>query len=321
MRKRYTAQFKAQVVQEILKEEKTLNQLATEHSVHPNQLKRWKVTALEGLPNLFSQDAKAVQTIAAHEQQVTELYAEIGRLTTKLTWLKKKLVPLPRAERLALLEREQPELPLTTQAALLNLNRSGLYYEPRPVPPAEVAIKHAIDAICTQYPFYGSRRITVELREHRQLVVARETVQRYMREMGLAAVYPGLNLSRRNPEPKIYPYLLRNVTAAYPNHVWGIDITYIRLRGGWLYLVAVIDWFSRYVVSWELDQTLEMPFVVTTVKRALAQATPVIWNSDQGSHFTSPQYTQLLRDAGVQISMDGKGVLLITSSPSGSGAA
>ncbi len=307
MRKQYTAQFKAQVVQEILKEEQTLNQLAAEHSVHPNQLKRWKATALEGLPGLFSTGDQAAQTAAEHEQQVTELYAEIGRLTTELTWLKKKLASLPRAERLALLEREQPELPLTTQAALLDLNRSGLYYVPRPVSPAEVAIKHAIDEIYTQYPFYGSRRITVELCENRQLPVARETVQRYMREMGLTAIYPGPNLSRRNPEHKIYPYLLRNVTAAYPNHVWGIDITYIRLRGGWLYLVAVIDWFSRYVVSWELDQTLEMPFVVTTVARALAQATPVIWNSDQGSHFTSPQYTQLLLDAGVQISMDGKG--------------
>jgi putative transposase len=208
---------------------------------------------------------------------------------------------------LALLEREYPELPLTTQATLLDLNRSGLYYVPRPVTPEEVAIKHAIDEIYTAYPFYGSRRITVELRENRKLVVARETVQRFMREMGIAAIYPGPNLSRRNPAHKIYPYLLRNVTAAYPNHVWGIDITYIRLHRGWLYLVAVIDWFSRYVVSWELDQTLEMPFVVTTVMRALAQATPVIWNSDQGSHFTSPQYTQLLLDAGVQISMDGKG--------------
>lgn len=214
---------------------------------------------------------------------------------------------MPRAERLALLEREQPELPLAIQAALLDLSRASLYYVPRPVSPEEVAIKHAIDEIYTAYPFYGSRRIRVELRENRQLVVARETVQRYMREMGITAIYPGPNLSRRNPEHKLYPYLLRNVTAASPNHVWGIDITYIRLRGGWLYLVAVIDWFSRYVVSWELDQTLEMPFVVTTVTRALAQATPLIWNSDQGSHFTSPQYTQLLLDAGVQISMDGKG--------------
>jgi len=214
---------------------------------------------------------------------------------------------LPRADRLALLEREQPDLPLTTQAALLALNRSSLYYVPQPVSAAEVAIKHAIDEIYTQYPFYGSRRITVELRENHKRPVARETVQRYMREMGITAIYPGPNLSRRNPEHKIYPYLLRNVTAAYPNHVWGIDITYIRLCDGWLYLVAVIDWFSRYVVSWELDQTLEMPFVVTAVERALAQATPVIWNSDQGSHFTSPQYTRLLLDAGVQISMDGQG--------------
>lgn len=208
---------------------------------------------------------------------------------------------------MALLEREPSELALTTQAALLDLNRAGLYYVPRPVSAAEVAIKHAIDEIYTAYPFYGSRRIAVELRENRKLPVARETVQRYMREMGLTAIYPGPHLSRPNPEHKLYPYLLRNVTAAYPNHVWGIDITYIRLRRGWLYLVAVIDWFSRYVVSWELDQTLEMPFVVTAVKRALTQARPLIWNSDQGSHFTSPQYTQLLLDIGVQISMDGQG--------------
>jgi len=208
---------------------------------------------------------------------------------------------------LALLDREQPELPLATQAMLLDLNRSGLYYMPRPVAPEEVAIKHAIDEIYTQYPFYGSRRITVELREGRKIQVARETVQRYMREMGIMAIYPGPNLSRHNPAHKVFPYLLRNVTAAYPNHVWGIDITYIRLRGGWLYLVAVIDWFSRYVLSWELDQTLEMPFVMAAVERALTQATPVIWNSDQGSHFTCAQYTQRLLAAGVQISMDGQG--------------
>lgn len=176
-----------------------------------------------------------------------------------------------------------------------------------PVSAEEVATKHAIDEIYTRYPFYGSRRVTAELRQHRQIKVARETVQRYMREMGIAGICPGPNLSRRNAEHKVYPYLLRNVKAVSPNHVWGIDITYIRLRNGWMYLVAVLDWFSRYVVSWELDQTLEMPFVVATVQRALAQATPVIWNSDQGSHFTSPQYTHLLLEAGVQISMDGKG--------------
>lgn len=117
------------------------------------------------------------------------------------------------------MEREDRELPLNKQAELLSLNRSGLYYEPMPVAEEEIIIKHAIDEIYTQYPFYGSRRIMVELRENRKLLVARETVQRYMREMEISAIYPGPNLSRRNSEHKTYPYLLRNVTAARPNHV------------------------------------------------------------------------------------------------------
>jgi putative transposase len=139
------------------------------------------------------------------------------------------------------------------------------------------------------------------------LLVNRKAVQRHMREMGIAGISPGPNLSQRNPEHRIYPYLLRGVTAAYPNHVWSIDITYIRLVAGWMYLVAVLDLYARYVVSWTLDDTLELPFVLDAVERALAQARPVIWNSDQGSHFTSPLYTRLLEEAGVRISMDGKG--------------
>jgi putative transposase len=128
-----------------------------------------------------------------------------------------------------------------------------------------------------------------------------------MRVMGIAGLCPGPNLSRRDHEHRVYPYLLRHLLITAPNHVWGIDITYIRLRAGWLYLVAVLDWHSRYVVSWELDDVLELPFVLRCAQRALTQATPVIWNSDQGSHFTSPLYTQPLLDAGVQISMDGRG--------------
>ena len=196
---------------------------------------------------------------------------------------------------------------MATQCELLNLNRSSLYYQPVPISAEELALKHAIDEIYTAYPFYGSRRITEHLHQYQNMRVARETVQRHMREMGIAGICPGPNLSKRNAQHKIYPYLLRHITAGYANHVWGIDVTYIRLRGGWLYLVAVLDWYSRYVMSWELDQTLEIPFVLAAVQRALAQARPVIWNSDQGSHFTSPQYTQLLLDAGVQISMDGRG--------------
>lgn len=197
-------------------------------------------------------------------------------------------------------------MPLTTQTALLSLNRSSLYYQPVAPTAEEVALRHRIDEICTERPYYGVRRITAQLRRDGMLV-NHKAVARHMREMGLVALYPGPNLSKRAQQSSIYPYLLRDVTASRPNHVWGIDITYIRLRGGWMYLVAVLDWFSRYIVSWELDQTLAQPFVMTAVKRALALATPLIWNSDQGSHFTSPHYTSVLLAAGVQISMDGKG--------------
>lgn len=213
---------------------------------------------------------------------------------------------MSRAERRALVEREGGELPLRRQAELLGVSRASLYYRPAPPSGEEVAIKHRIDELYTQYPFYGSRRILVELRRD-QHVINRKAVQRHMREMGLAGIAPGPNLSRRDHEHRVYPYLLRGVTAGYPNHVWGVDITYIRLVGGWLYLVAILDWYSRYVVAWELDQTLAMDFVLETVERALARAKPAIWNSDQGSHFTSPQYTERLLAAEVRISMDGKG--------------
>lgn len=204
-----------------------------------------------------------------------------------------------------MVEREQSDLSLKTQAELLSLSRASLYYQPVSPSAEEIAIKHRIDELYTAHPFYGSRRLTALLGN--DWTIGRERVQRYMREMGIAGIAPGPKLSQRNPEHRIYPYLLRNLTIEQPNQVWGIDITYIRLRLGWLYLVAILDWFSRYVVSWELDQTLEMPFVLTAVERALAQATPQICNSDQGSQFTSPQYTQVLLAANVQISMDGRG--------------
>jgi len=205
-----------------------------------------------------------------------------------------------------LVEYAADELPLTAQAALLGLSRSSLYY--RPVAPSaeEVRIKHRIDAIYTQYPFYGSRRIAAQL-QREEVSTNRTTVQRYMQEMGLAAIGPRPSLSRRHPDHQVYPYLLRHTTRQYPNHVWGVDITYVRLRAGWMYLVAILDWFSRYIVAWELDDSLALPFVLAAVEQALLRAHPVIWNSDQGSHFTSPHYTARLKAANVQISMDGKG--------------
>lgn len=195
---------------------------------------------------------------------------------------------------------------MKTQAVLLSLNRSGLYYVPVPPSPEEVALKHRIDEIYTAHPYYGYRRIAGQLHRER-VAINQKTVARYMQEMGLSAVYPGPNLSKREHQSAIYPYLLANITASAPNHIWGIDITYIRLRGGWMYLVAILDWYSRYVVSWELDQTMQLAFVLEAMQRALGHARPQICNSDQGSQFTSSQYTDMLLAHEVRISMDSKG--------------
>jgi putative transposase len=211
---------------------------------------------------------------------------------------------------LAMVERPDGDgnndVSLVRQAQLLSVSRSSLYYQKAPPSEREVELKHHIDRLYTDYPFYGSRRMVAALAQE-GVTVNRRTVQQYMREMGLQAIYPGPNLSKRSSSHRVYPYLLRNVTASYPNHVWGIDITYLPLTSGWIYLVAVLDWYSRYVVSWELSPTLHQPFVTSAVSRALEIAVPVIFNSDQGSHFTSPQYTALVLAAGAKVSMDGKG--------------
>lgn len=217
----------------------------------------------------------------------------------------KKVAELGRRERRALVDPPPAELPLTTQVELLGLHRSGLYYQPVVPAAEEVVIKHRIDEIYTAHPFYGSRRIAEALRP--DWIVNRKRVQRYMRDMGIAAIYPGPNLSKRRHDHAIYPYLLTNVTATQPNQIWAVDITYIKLRHSWMYLVAFLDWYSRYVISWQIDDTLELPFVVEALQQALRVATPTICNSDQGCQFTSPQYLRVLEDAGVQISMDGKG--------------
>jgi putative transposase len=197
-------------------------------------------------------------------------------------------------------------MPIKSQAELLSLNRSGLYYRPLTPSPEEVALKHRIDELYTLRPFYGSRRVTATLRREGWRL-NRKAVQRHMREMGIAGIHPGPNLSKRRSDHKVHPYLLRGLAITEPNQVWGIDITYIRLAKGWLYLVALIDWFSRYVLSWELDDSLELGFVLSTVAQAFTQAKPDILNSDQGSQFTSPSYLELLRSTGVRVSMDGKG--------------
>jgi len=205
-----------------------------------------------------------------------------------------------------MLEKDNLDLALKAQADLLGISYSSLFYQAVPPSERELDIKKRIDRIYTDCPFYGSRKIRAALRTE-NILVSRPTVQAYMREMGIFAIVPGPHTSQPAPEHQIYPYLLQHIVAAHPNHIWGIDITYIPLLHGWMYLVAVLDWYSRFVISWSLSQTLEIDFVLLTVDNALLQAQPEIWNSDQGSHFTSPRYLERLQNANVRISMDGRG--------------
>lgn len=205
-----------------------------------------------------------------------------------------------------MVEREAADVTLSEQAQLLSVSRSSLYYVTRPPDAREIAIKHRMDALFTHDPCLGARRLAFLL-EKEGHTIDRKTVRAYMLEMRLEAIYPKPNLSKPAPEHKIYPYLLRGVPSRYPNHIWGVDITYIRLLGGWMYLVAILDWYSRYIVSWELDQTLEIEFVLDCLDQALSKATPTISNSDQGSHFTSPQFVDRLLAKEVAVSMDGRG--------------
>jgi len=199
------------------------------------------------------------------------------------------------------------DLPLTRQAELLRLSRSSLYYEPRPASARELAIMRRIDALHLDYPFAGSRMLRDLLRGE-SVVIGREMVRTMMRCMCIEAIYRRPNTSKPGPGHKIYPYLLRGLTVDRPNHVWAMDITYIPMARGFVYLAAVVDWFSRRVLAWRLSISMEVDFCLEAVEEALARhGKPEIFNTDQGSQFTSAAFTGLLLGNKIAISMDGRG--------------
>ena len=210
------------------------------------------------------------------------------------------------ARRREMVDRQHPSLSLVRQCALLGVSRSSVYYRPRAASQEDLSLMGEIDRQYLETPFYGSRRMKAWL-ERRGMPVSRKRVQRLMRAMGLRAIYRRPSTSRRSPEHPVYPYLLRNVRITRPNQVWAADITYLPMARGFLYLVAVMDWHSRYVVAWRLSNTLEAGFCAEALEEALTRGQPEVFNTDQGSQFTSPEFTQVLQDRGVRISMDGKG--------------
>lgn len=219
-------------------------------------------------------------------------------------------------DRIAYIDPSHKSFSITKQAEPLGVDRQAYYYRPAANEEAQARLKlqlNAVDAIYTKYPFYGQRRILIELERNYDIHIGRERIRRLMDQLGLQAIYPKPNTSKAAPGHAVYPYLLKDIIARYPNHIWGTDITYIRTAEGFVYLVAFIDWYSRYVIAWELHDSLHNGFVLSALRDALCfiddcgLPLPDICNSDQGSHFTSEAYIQTLEQSGIQISMDGRG--------------
>ena len=197
------------------------------------------------------------------------------------------------------------------QCELLGFNRSSFYYEPKKPSEQDIAfeewVKSRLDYWHTLQCYLGVRRLVVQLREQDGIRVGRKLVKRLMDEMGIYAVYPKPNLSKRNKRHKVFPYLLRNMAIYLPNQVWAIDITYIKMGRSHMYLTAIIDWYSRFIVGWELSETLDTAPVLEAIKKAIKQyGTPGIINSDQGSQFTGSEYVDFLEENSIRQSMDGK---------------
>jgi putative transposase len=205
-----------------------------------------------------------------------------------------------------MIDRAYP-MPISRQCEILELSRSSVYYRAVPIPEADLALMRRIDEIHLKLPFFGSRRIRDRL-QREGYTVNRKKVQRLMHLMGISALYPKRRTSLPDQGHRVYPYLLRDMTIERPNQVWCSDICYIPMARGFLYLVAIMDWYSRKVLSWRLSNTLDTQFCVDALEQALRRyGTPEIFNTDQGAQFTSDSFTKVLQDAGVRISMDGKG--------------
>lgn len=218
----------------------------------------------------------------------------------------KKITGLSLEEKKAMVDVLDRGMSIRKQCELLGLNRSSLYYQTVPIDEETMQLMNLLDEQHTKTPFYGVRKMTACLR-CQGYQVGHDRVRTLLRMMGLEAIYPGPNTSQRNQAHKVYPYLLEGVEIVRPNQVWSVDITYVRLCQGFVYLAAILDWYSRYVLSWQLSNSLETGFCLDALEEALGYGKPEIFNSDQGSQFTSEAFTGRLLEEGIAISMDSRG--------------
>ncbi|HZI76094.1 MAG TPA: IS3 family transposase [Gemmatimonadales bacterium] len=304
-RRNHGSAFKAKVALEALKGELTVAEISAKHGLHPTLVNEWKRQLADGAPSVFEKGTGKAEKDS--EALVGELYKQIGQQKVELDFLARKARSLSRAERHPMIDRLNEKLSLTRQCQLLGLSRSSLYYHPANDNTEDLALMALIDRQFMETPYYGSRKMTAWLRRAGH-VVNRKRVRRLMRQMGLQVIWQKPDTSKPNPEHKIYPYLLRGLKIDRPNQVWATDITYIPMPKGFFYLVAIMDWHSRKVLTWRLSNTMDATFCVEALEDALATyGRPEIFNSDQGAQFTSTAFTGVLEAAGVRISMDGKG--------------
>ncbi|WP_424579073.1 IS3-like element ISRj2 family transposase [Bradyrhizobium sp. USDA 241] len=301
-RRTHSPAFKAKVALAAVKGDKTLAELAQLFDVHPNQITIWKNQLLEGAAGVFGHDKTSAETPV----DLKALHAKIGELALENGFFVRRAHQDGPAERKAMIDRDH-DLSIVRQAKVLKLARSTVYYEPRPVSAEDLALMRRLDELHLDYPFAGARMLRSLLRRE-GVYAGRRHIATLMKRMGIEAVYRRPNTSKPAPGHKIYPYLLRGLKIERPDHAWAMDITYIPMRRGFVYLAAVVDVFSRRVLAHRVSITMEAAFCVEAVQEALAKhGRPEIFNTDQGSQFTSLEFTDVLLDAKIAISMDGKG--------------
>ena len=309
-RRNFSAEFKTNLILQLLKGEKELNVLAVENDIQPNLLRNWKKEFLANASLAFDnkREDNLREKLAEERKEKSEYAKKVGQLTMQVDWLKKNLKKLSDLTTRVNLVRNlstTKELPVSTGANLLGINRTSVYYGGIPVSEEELECKAVIDHLHTDNPTWGARQMSAQLKL-RGYQVGRRKAGRYMREMDITPIYPKMNLSKRVKQAKVCPYLLRNAVIDCPNQAWSIDITYISMKHGFLYLTAIINWYSHCIVGWDIDDTLDTTMVINACKKAFKVAKPLIINSDQGSQFTSDKYIDFIRNSGIRQSMDGK---------------
>jgi len=312
-RTNYSSAFKTKLVLELLQNADTLAEIASKHNILPQNLVNWKKTFLANA-EIAMEPSKAVkeykEELIKSQEQNERLTALVGKVTVEKEWLAKKLKSLGSSELKQLIDLKptSASLSINHQCQLLGINRSGLYYQLR-VNHAKQIIKNHITKVFEQIPIYGEKKVHKQLLED-GIKVSLNTVARYRQELGLKAVLAVKQVNTTIPikEHKKYTYKLRGLNISHANHVWSTDITYIKIAGGMVYMAAIIDWHSKAVLSHRISNTMDVQLVMSVLNDALAKYPhPEIFNTDQGSQYTSEVHTQKLKKLGITISMDGKG--------------